>query len=157
MKSLPPQLADALSRLARAVGDLWSIEILLASLLASRDLQTEEWIETARRASCDLAPVSERLALLAAALPAPAETASDLGLTPLEFVRASVECVLADRLSPALTDLAALSTGPASRWSLVRASLECILADRLYPAITALTRLLLFGEIPADAETSRPS
>jgi hypothetical protein len=156
MKSLPPQLADALSRLAHVVGDLWGIEILLTSFLAPRDLENETWAETHRHAADDLAPVSERLASLAAALPVPAEKDPDLGLSPLEFVRASIECVLADHLSPAITELATLSTGLAS-WPLVRANLECILSDRLYPAITALTRLLLFGEIPANAEASPPS
>jgi hypothetical protein len=157
MKPLPPLLADTLSRVAHTVGDLWAITAQLSSFPASPDFDAEGWFAAIRRAAVDLAPVGERLALLAAALPVPAEMAADVDLSPLELARAGVECVLADHLYPAVADLTALGTGPASRRPFAEASLECVLADRLHPAIGALTRLLLLGEIPAHATTSRPS
>ncbi|HZF08178.1 MAG TPA: hypothetical protein VFE33_05240 [Thermoanaerobaculia bacterium] len=107
-KRLLPEEALALARVAHAIGDLLTIQARLASLSTASDLGLAEILETARRASVELAPVRERLAKLAAELPAPPTDLSDAELSPLELTRASLECVLADHLDPAIATLAAL-------------------------------------------------
>lgn len=155
MKPLPPDLALALGDLAHVLGDLWAIEARLVALPASRDLAAEAMVETAHGVAGELRTFRDRLARIAEALPSVSpETSSDTGLSPLELVRASVECVLADRLDPAIADLTRVGTELDSRWAPARASLECALADQLHPAIEDLTRLLVLGGDPAHVETS---
>jgi hypothetical protein len=56
----------------------------------------------------ELTPVRDRLAKLAAELPASPADLSDAPLSSLELTRASLECVLADHLDPAIAALVAL-------------------------------------------------
>jgi len=158
MRPLPPHLATALARLAHALGDLWLLQSRLTALPSSRDLAAAEVAEAARRAAADLASIRERLAEVAAELP-PSEDSTEIALHPLELARASLECILNDRLDPAIADLTEIGSAPeGSRRKPARASLECVLADSLCPAITALAPLLLVGEILPHADPSlRPS
>src|SRR3954469_24657846 len=107
-KLLPPDFALALARVAHVIGDLLTIQARLASLSASSELGVAAILEAARQASVELPPRRDRRAKLAAELPAPPTDPSDAELRPLELTRASLECVLADHLGPAIAALAAL-------------------------------------------------
>jgi hypothetical protein len=144
MKTLSPDLARALAQIANTVADLWDLYARLAVAIAG-PLDVADVAEAARAAAAELAPLRDRLAAIVAALPSPSTDPpieEDLELRPLELSRASVECVLADRLEPAIAALTAIEP-PWSSLEHARADLECLLADRLVPAINGLSTALL--------------
>jgi hypothetical protein len=139
-KPLPSDLANLLAAVAHAVGDLWTIQVRLASSLGSRELDGRTLVEMARKAAAELAPLGERLARIVETLPVAAAVSLKEAMNPVAVARSCIECVLADRLRPAVADLKAASRRPPDR-----ADLECVLADSLLPAIEDLTYLLLLG------------
>ncbi|HTQ78746.1 MAG TPA: hypothetical protein VMM92_02035 [Thermoanaerobaculia bacterium] len=111
MKRLfPNDHALALARVAYAIGDLLRLQVRFAAQETTSKDEVQELLDTARRASDELAAIRNRLAAVASELPAPAPEApeTDTELSPLELTRASLECILTDRLDPAIAALASL-------------------------------------------------
>src|SRR5947209_7603325 len=97
--------ALTLSRIATTVGALWDLYARLAVLVTEVGREVGQVTETARGVLDELSAMRDVLAELAQALPAPSERFSEseaIELDPFELSRAQVECVLADRLDPAI-------------------------------------------------------
>ena len=162
MAPFEPDAALTLGRIASTLGDLWALYARLAALATERTLEIDQVTQAARGALGDLAPMRFLLAELAEALPAPSgglPEDEDIELDPLELTRAQVECVVTDRLDPAMEALTALrSIGEAEVSPSVeeaRSGLLCLIADRLVPSIAGLTAaLVVFKDICQDDRTS---
>jgi hypothetical protein len=162
MNPFTPDAALALGRIASTLADFWALYARLAALATERTLEVNQVIQVARGTLGDLAPMRSLLAELAETLPAPSGVLSedeDIELDPLELTRAQVECVLADRLDPAIEALTALcaigeaEAGPSVEEA--RSGLLCFIADRLLPSIAGLTAaLVVFEDICQDEHTS---
>jgi hypothetical protein len=142
-----PAVAPALGQIAHTVGDLWAIYARLATLATAPTLDHDEVLEAIEKAAGELVRLRDRLARIATELPAPsAEVADDrdLELRPLELTRGDVECVLVDRLDPAIAAMTGISPSGEIRPSVkeARAGLQCLLADHLLLAISGLTTAL---------------
>jgi hypothetical protein len=149
MTPLPlPALLLALARLAPAIAHLWTIVARLASQATAPSFTVAPLAEEARQALGELRPLRDRLAQIAADLPHPSFGTLDIELPPLELARASLECVLADRLDLAITSLATTSgiVEQAASVELARVGLQCVLVDHLLPAIAALTAVLILPD-----------
>jgi hypothetical protein len=156
MKILPANVSLALSQVAHTVGDLWALYARLAAVATAETLSVDHVVLASRVALDDLTLLRKGLVEVLVSLPASSSSSpptEDLELSPLEFCRASVECVLTDCLEPAISTLTFATTGePLGSAEEGRSLLECVLADDLCPAISELSfGLLLDDEVSADA------
>jgi len=155
MAPIPSNIARTLSRIAITVGALWDLYARLAVLVTEDGREVAQVAETAQGVLDELSPMRAVLAELAETLPGPFEGLIEnevIELDPLELSRAQVECVLADRLDPAIEALRALlptdeTEGPVVEE--VRTALLCVMTDRLVPSIAGLTSALaVFEDTP---------
>lgn len=137
--SFGPEIALVVGHIAHAIGDLWTIHSHLAPLALGLDSDPVQGDEEARKAASGLFDLKRGLAESLACLPVlPWE--GDIEL--LELIRADIECVLADRIDPAIAAFTDAEEGPASSTEEARARFQCVVVDHLLPAIVSLTTTL---------------
>jgi hypothetical protein len=137
--SLSPDIALVVSHIAHAIGDLWTIHSYLAPLAVGLVPDPVQGDEEARKAASGLFDLQECLAESLACLPVlPWE--GDIEL--VDLIRADIECVLVDRIGPAIAAFTNAEEGPGCSIEQARARFQCAVVDHLLPAIVSLTTTL---------------
>jgi hypothetical protein len=109
--SLSPEIALVLGRIAHAIGDLWTIHSHLAPFAIGLGHDPVQGDEEARKAASGLFDLKRGFAESLECLPVlPWEGDTEL----VELIRADIECVLVDRIDPAI---AAFEPEHSKRWS----------------------------------------
>jgi hypothetical protein len=137
--SLSPEITPVLGHVAHAVGDLWTIHSHLAPL-ATALVPDPEQDEAAQKAAAGLSDLRQALVNGLVLLHKHPTWEGDVEL--LELTVGDIECVLVDRIEPAIAALTESAEGSPPSAEEARTRLQCVVVDHLLPAIASLTTAL---------------